>query len=116
MRHVTGQAGGLLLAACFTFSCAAIYEMRARTQALAGILIRAALCLGPVVVVVALPRGPAGPLPRPGAATAGAASPGRPVDRWLPAPQRPRATGMLRSATPDPPSSAAGGAASGPVP
>lgn len=113
MRHVTGQAGGLLLAACFTFSCAAIYEMRACTQALAGILIRTALCLGPVVVVVVLSRGPAA---RPGLATAGAASPGRPVDRWLPDLQRPRSTGILRSATPDPPSSAAGGAASGPMP
>lgn len=116
MRHVTGQAGGLLLAACFTFSCAAIYEMRACTQALAGILIRTALCLGPVVVVVALSRGPAGPVARPGVATARAASPGHPVDRWLPDPQRPRSTGILRSATPDPPSSAAGGAASGPMP
>jgi hypothetical protein len=70
MPHVTGQGSALLLAACFTFGCAAIYEMPTWAQALTGILIRVALCLGPVVVVVALARWPAMQPVRPSAATA----------------------------------------------
>jgi|GEM_PF-6906313 len=91
---MTGQADALLLAAAFTFGCAAIYEMRFWARELAGILLRVALCLGPVVVVVALARLPAGP----------------------PLAQRPSSTGMLRSATPALPTRPVGGAESGPTP
>lgn len=123
MPHVTGQGSALLLAACFTFGCAAIYEMRAWAQALTGILIRVALCLGPIVAVVALARWPGEPARQPVPPTHAAALPpeGRPIPvvrgaERLPDAQRPRSTGMLRSATPAPPSSAAGGGASGPAP
>jgi hypothetical protein len=87
---MTGQADALLLAAAFTFGCAALYEMRLWVRDLAGILLRVALCLAPVVIAVALSR--------------------------LPAAQRPSSTGMLRSATPALPNRPAGGAESGPTP
>lgn len=70
-------------------------------------LIRVALRLGPVVFVAALSRWsgppPIGPIAPAFTATG-------------PAAQRPSSTGMLRSATPASPSSAAGGAVSGPAP
>ena len=75
MPHVTGQGGALLLAACFTFGCAAIYDMRASAQALTGILLRVALCLGPIVVAVALARWPGGAAMQPAVPTAAAALP-----------------------------------------
>lgn len=89
---MTGQADALILAAAFTFGCATLYEMRFRARERAGILLRVALCLGPVVV--ALTRLPAGP----------------------PLAQRSSSTGMLRSATPALPTRPAGGAERGPTP
>jgi signal recognition particle GTPase len=51
---VTEQAFAILLAAAFTFGCAAIYEMRNYAREVTGILFRVALCLGPFVALVAI--------------------------------------------------------------
>ena len=76
---MTAQTGALLLAACFTFGCAAIYEMRDWAQALTGILIRVALCLAPVVVIAALSHWPGPSAIRAAPSTAAATLP---TDRW----------------------------------
>lgn len=110
--RVTGQASALLLAACFTFGCAAIYEMRPWAQALTGILLRVVLCLVPVVAVVVPSRWPEAPSTPPGTRPVAARTE---PDRSSEA-QRPSCTGMLRSTSPASVSSAAGGAVNGLTP
>lgn len=48
------QAFAILVAGSFTFGCAAIYEMRSHAREMSGVVLRVALCLAPVIALLAV--------------------------------------------------------------